>query len=216
MTVGPIFIRRFVVSPLQSNCYLVGCQETREGIIIDPGDSCPDLEKAVNEMGLAIRYLLATHGHFDHILGARPFKTLFGATFLMPEKDWSIAREADQQAFLFGWNAPPVPEPDGFLKEGDVLFFGHYRLEVWQTPGHSPGHLCFLLSLEPLHLFSGDLLFSGSVGRTDFPGGDPQAMKQSLKRILTLPESTIVHPGHGPETTIGQEKASNPFLAFEP
>ncbi len=212
---GQVLIYRFVVSPLRSNCYLVVCADTKEAVIVDPGDDSQELRKQIQKSAVTVRYLLATHGHLDHLLGASLWKKDTGAAFLMSEKDWAMAQEAHHHALLYGWKAASVPEPNGFIGDGDEIAFGRQKVSVWETPGHSPGHLCFVVGRSPVHLFSGDLIFAGSVGRTDFPGGDPAEMERSLKRVIgSLPDDCIIHPGHGPETTVGNERLSNSFLRF--
>jgi len=203
-----------VVSPFQTNCYIVADPKTREGIVIDPGDEPARIVAVVDFHKITVKFIVATHGHPDHVLGVQGVKEATGAPFWMPEEDWEFARNAHWQAQLYHWLAAPVPEPDGFLKEGQVLEVGQLRFTVLSVPGHTPGHIALSLTdaKGTLHLFSGDVLFAGSVGRTDLPGGNWEALQQSLKRLMALPDETIVYPGHGRITTIGEERRYNPFV----
>jgi len=203
-----------VVSPFQTNCYIVGCPETKEGIIIDPGDEPERILAVVNFHRLKIVAIVATHGHLDHVLAVKAVKEATGAPFLLPELDLPIARSAHIQARFYNWLAEPVPDPDGFLEEGQTLSVGNLSFQVLELPGHTPGHIALYWSDESgnRYLFSGDVLFAGSVGRTDLPGGNWEVLQNSLRRLMSLPDETIVYPGHGRKTTIGEERRYNPFV----
>jgi hydroxyacylglutathione hydrolase len=203
-----------VVSPFQTNCYIVGCPETKEGIIIDPGDEPERILAVVNFHQLKIVAIVATHGHLDHVLAVRAVKEATGAPFLLPELDLPIARSAHIQARFYNWLAEPVPEPDRFLQEGQTLTVGRISFQVLELPGHTPGHIALYRADEKGGgcLFSGDVLFAGSVGRTDLPGGNWETLQKSLRRLMSLPDETIVYPGHGRKTTIGEERRYNPFV----
>jgi hydroxyacylglutathione hydrolase len=203
-----------VVSPFQTNCYIVGCQETKEGIVIDPGDEPERILAVVNFHRLKIVAIVATHGHLDHVLAVKAVKEATGAPFLLPKLDLPIARSAHIQARFYNWLAEPVPDPDGFLEEGQTLSVGNLSFQVLELPGHTPGHIALYWADEKGEgcLFSGDVLFAGSVGRTDLPGGNWEVLQNSLRRLMSLPDETIVYPGHGRKTTIGEERRYNPFV----
>jgi hydroxyacylglutathione hydrolase len=203
-----------VVSPFQTNCYIVGCPETKEGIIIDPGDEPERILAVVNSHQLKIVAIVATHGHLDHVLAVKAVKEATGAPFLLPEPDLPIARSAHIQARFYNWLAEPVPEPDRFLQEGQTLTVGRISFQVLELPGHTPGHIALYRADEKGGgcLFSGDVLFAGSVGRTDLPGGNWEVLQNSMRRLMSLPDETIVYPGHGRKTTIGEERRYNPFV----
>lgn len=203
-------IDRVVVGPLQTNCYIVMCPETKEAVIIDPGDEASRIAAVVNYHKAQVKALLVTHGHFDHLMAVGELKERLNAPFWLPQLDWDIAKHASQQATFFGFVASPVPEPDESVEDGQEIPVGSLKIKVLATPGHTPGHVSFLIEE---HLFCGDVLFAGGIGRTDLPGGSHEQLMQTLReRILTLPASTTVHPGHGPDTIIGEEKLTNPFL----
>lgn len=204
-------IRVVISDPLfQSNCYIVSCPETAEGIVIDPGIRIGDIAGAVEDEGVQVTAVVNTHGHIDHVAGAAEARRRFNAPFILHEAERAILDNLDNSASNFG--LPPVeyPQVDRWLSDGDTVKFGRLSLRVIHTPGHTPGGICLL---GGGHLFSGDTIFLGSIGRHDFFGGNFETLINSIvTRILTLPEETIIHPGHGPETTVGREKALNPFL----
>ncbi len=203
-----------IVSPFQTNCYIVACPETKEGIIVDPGDEPERILAIVKFLQITVTAVVATHGHLDHVLAVKDVKEATGAPFLFPELDLPIAQGAHIQARLYNWFAEPVPEPDGFLMEGQTLSVGKISFQVLHLPGHTPGHIALYAEIGDgsKHLFSGDVLFAGSVGRTDLPGGSWEQLQISLKRLMSLPDETIVYPGHGRRTTIGEERRYNPFV----
>lgn len=210
----PLIIDTVVVSPFQTNCYIVGCPETKEGIIIDPGDEPERILAVVNFHQLKIVAIIATHGHLDHVLAVGSVKKATRASFLLPEPDLEIAKSAHIQARFYNWLADPIPDPDGFLKEGQILDFGRTSFQVLELPGHTPGHvaLYWTSGTGSGYLFSGDVLFAGTVGRTDLPGGSWEILQNSLKRLMSMPDETIIYPGHGRKTSIGEERRYNPFV----
>jgi hydroxyacylglutathione hydrolase len=203
----------FPVGPLACNCTILGDEETREAIVIDPGDDVSRIAKRLNDQGLKLKQILVTHGHIDHVGGALKLKRLTGAPIYLNENDLPQIEMMDVQAAWLGLSAAPeTAPPDEGLQDGQFVGLEHYPAQVLHTPGHTQGSVC--LHFAPLNLLiAGDTLFAGSVGRTDLPGGDSDQIIASLRtRLLTLPDETRVLPGHGPGTTIGQERTSNPFL----
>ncbi len=187
-------VRKIVVGPLQTNCYIIADEGSHEGVIIDPGDEAYRLERTLYELGIKPLYILITHGHFDHTGAAQELRYRLGIPIGMHPMDTKLVDF----------------EPDLFLKEGDPLRVGRYPIEILHCPGHSPGSIAFYL---PGAVFCGDVLFMGSVGRTDFPGGSHSRLISSIReKILPLGDQVRVYPGHGPSTTVGNERRSNPFL----
>jgi glyoxylase-like metal-dependent hydrolase (beta-lactamase superfamily II) len=202
----------FPVGPLACNCTILGDEETREAIVIDPGDDVSRIAKRLTEQGLKLKQILVTHGHIDHVGGALKLKRLTGAPIYLNENDLPQLEMMDTQAEWLGIPAPETAPPDEGLKDGQLVGLEHYPAQVLHTPGHTQGSIC--LHFAPVGLLiAGDTLFAGSIGRTDLPGGNFDQIIASLRsRLLTLPDETKVLPGHGPATTIGEERASNPFL----
>ncbi len=197
--------------PAQTNCYLAGCEQTRLAAVIDPGWEARSVLAKADELGLTIKLILLTHGHFDHIGAVTELRTATGAPVAMSpdEKDWLYANGG---ADLFGLKITPVADPDIELQAGQVLTVGALNFETRYAPGHTRGHVVFVEHAAHV-VFSGDVLFAGSIGRTDLPGGDYDTLIQSIRdQLLTLPDDFKVYAGHGPPTTIGQERQSNPFL----
>jgi hydroxyacylglutathione hydrolase len=199
------------VGLIEANCYVVGCEETKEGVIIDPGGDPERILAEVKRHGLAIKYALNTHGHFDHTDANAAIVKATGAPLAIHGADRPLL-EASGGAAWFGMQAIPSPPPDLELHDGDLLGVGTLTLKVLHTPGHSPGHVCFYEAHQGV-LFDGDVLFCRGVGRYDLPGGDWDQLLHSIERVLfALPDETIVYSGHGPATTIGEEKRLNPWL----
>ena len=200
----------FVVGAFQENCYLVADEAAGKAVLIDPGDDGDRLCDAVQRAGLTLEAIWLTHAHLAHIGGIAAIKRRVDVPVFLHPDDLTVYRYAPQAAAMYGLPFELGPLPDRTLSEGDVMTLGSLRFEVWHMPGHAPGHVIF-------HghgiCFGGDVLFAGSVGRTDLPLSDGEAFQRTLARIATLPPETVVCPGHGPETTIADEIAANPFLS---
>lgn len=197
--------------PLDVNCYIVGCPLTREAVIIDPGGHGKKIIDVLEELNLKAVSLIDTHGHFDHIGGnAYLMSHMESPRLYLHNDDLQYLRNAREHADYWGMKFEDSPEPTDLLQGGEEIIAGDLRLKIIHTPGHSPGGISIYM---PGHVFTGDALFEGSIGRTDLPGGDYDLLISSIReKLLVLPGDTIVHPGHGPETTIEEEKRSNPFL----
>lgn len=197
-------------------CYLVACEETKKAILIDPGGNEKELLALIDREGVTLDYIVNTHGHPDHVCANRPVKEATGAAIVMHEDDAAFFGRKEIEDYFSILGLPPSPPPDKLVRHGDVLEVGKLSFTVIHTPGHTPGGICLY---SPPHLFSGDTLFVGGVGRTDFPGGDLGIFMESIKkRLLSLPDETVVWPGHGyggARSTIGEEKRSNPYLNGE-
>jgi glyoxylase-like metal-dependent hydrolase (beta-lactamase superfamily II) len=205
-----IQIEPLVVGPLFSNCYIVADVESNQGVIIDPGDEANVILATIKELGIEIKYILATHGHFDHVGAVNPIKKELKIDFLAHKDDLFFIEDGENAARRWGITIAQPPNPDRFIDDGEEIRFGKYELKVIHTPGHSPGGVCFLYDKL---LFSGDTLFQGSIGRTDFRKGSLEDLKKSIKtRLYVLNDNTIVYTGHGPVTTLGEEKLYNPFV----
>ncbi len=202
----------FPVGPLACNCTLLGDEQTHEAIIIDPGDEVSRIYHRLTHHGLKLKQILVTHAHIDHVGGALKLKKLTGAPIFLNENDLPLLAMMEQQAAWLGAPTPETAPPDETLVDGAIVGLEHYPATVLHTPGHTYGSTC--LHFAPLKLLiAGDTLFAGSIGRTDLPGGDSNQIIDSITtRLLPLPDETNVLPGHGPVTTIGQERKSNPFL----
>jgi glyoxylase-like metal-dependent hydrolase (beta-lactamase superfamily II) len=204
------------LEPFFKNGFVIGCSETRDGIVIDPGDEIEELIEAASSHQLAIRYILLTHAHLDHITGVARAKQAFGAPVALHRDDLFLYEAAPEQGRMFGFTVERQPTPDLFYEPQQVIPFGRLEARVHHTPGHCPGGVC--LQIGPAgtpgtKLFVGDTLFAGSIGRTDLPGGDLATLMKSIREVLfRFPDRAEVYSGHGPVTTIGQEKRTNPFV----
>lgn len=203
-------VHAFTVGPVQSNSYLLADEATREAALFDPGMESEPVAEVLARERLTLTAIINTHGHFDHVFGNAYFKAKTGAPLLMHRADLDLVKRLEEQSLYFGFRATPSPPPDRFLEEGDEVRVGGIRLRVLHTPGHSPGGICLVTDGTA---FVGDTLFAGSIGRTDLPGGSAETLLTSIReKLLTLPDDTVIYPGHGPATTIGHERRHNPFL----
>lgn len=202
----------FPVGLLQCNCSIFGDEQTREAIVVDPGDEIEKITEALDRHQLKVKAIVITHAHIDHVAGAHKLRALTGAPVYLNERDRELLNALDLQASWLGVETPPRTEIDAAASEGTVLHLGSAEFQVIETPGHTQGSLCLWIPQEN-KLIAGDTLFRDSIGRTDLPGGDARQILSSIKtRLLDLPEQAVVIPGHGPNTTIGREKERNPFL----
>jgi glyoxylase-like metal-dependent hydrolase (beta-lactamase superfamily II) len=206
-----MIVESLLVSPFGTNCFLAVCEETNRCAVIDPGEGAGRILERIAERGWTLDVILLTHGHADHVAAAGELKASAGVALLCHRADEFLLGSAAEQAAMFGWFVKAqVPSPDRFLEDGDTVQVGNLSFAVLHTPGHSPGGLCFVGGGVA---FVGDLIFAGSVGRTDLPGGSTEQLLQSVReKIFTLPGETVLYTGHGPETTVEEEKNSNPFF----
>ncbi|MBI5017673.1 MAG: MBL fold metallo-hydrolase [Deltaproteobacteria bacterium] len=205
-----MIVETLVVGMIQANCYLLGDEEAGEAVVIDPGGDTPVILRALQARKLKAVAIVATHGHFDHVEGLGGVKRATGAPILAHRADLPLIQGLTGQGLLFGIKVEAAPAPDRFLADGETIPFGSKALTVLHTPGHSPGSVSLLVDKS---VFVGDLLFAGSIGRTDLSGGDYDTLIASVRsKIFTLPDDTTVYPGHGPATTVGREKRTNPFF----
>jgi hydroxyacylglutathione hydrolase len=207
-----MILETFPVGPLRCNCTILGDEVTHEAIVVDPGDNIPEIISRLQKHGLTLRQIVVTHAHIDHVGGAAQLRKSTGAPVLMNQQDLELLGMMEMQAGWLGVPTPQVAPPDASAEDGLAIGLATLPAQVLHTPGHTPGSICLLFPDHHL-LLAGDTLFAGSIGRTDLPGGDGERILRSLReRLLVLPDSTRVLPGHGPETTIGEERQSNPFL----
>jgi hydroxyacylglutathione hydrolase len=205
----------FPVGPLGCNCTIVACPETHQGLVVDPGGEAPHILAELAKRGITAVALVHTHAHFDHILGTREVAQKTGAEILLHQDDRWLYDNVEVQTSLFGLSAGPVTAPTRELRGGEVIPFGRHEARALHTPGHTPGSLCFYVEPpgeRPL-LFAGDTLFARSIGRTDLWGGSMDAIVKSIRgELFSLPDATLVIPGHGPDTTIEAEREENPYV----
>jgi hydroxyacylglutathione hydrolase len=207
-----MILETFPVGPLHCNCTILGDEVTHEAVVVDPGDNIPEILSRLKKHGLTLRQIVVTHAHIDHVGGAALLRKSTGAPVVMNQQDLGLLGMMEMQAGWLGVPTPQVAPPDASAEDGLTIGLATLSAQVLHTPGHTPGSICLLFPDHHL-LLAGDTLFAGSIGRTDLPGGDGQQILRSLReRLLVLPDSTRVLPGHGPETTIGEERQSNPFL----
>jgi hydroxyacylglutathione hydrolase len=200
------------VGPLQCNCSVIGDDVSREAIVIDPGDDVADVLAIVQKHNLKVQQIIITHAHIDHVGGAKKLKAATGAAILLNQNDYALLKMLDVQAAWVGMASPGKVEIDQSVGQADKIRVGSLSADVLHTPGHTQGSVCLFFPLEK-KLIAGDTLFAGSIGRTDLPGGSFEKIIRSLhEKVLALPDDTIVVPGHGELTTIGEERESNPFL----
>ena len=201
------------VGPLQCNCSIIGDEATREAMVIDPGDDIEDVLALVRKHKLQVKQIVITHAHIDHVGGAMKLRAATGAPILLNQNDYALLKMLDVQAAWIGVPTPGKVEIDRSISTGETVAAGSHTAQILHTPGHTEGSICLYFELEK-KLIAGDTLFAGSIGRTDLPGGSTQKIMRSLRdTVLALPDETVVIPGHGDLTTIGEERESNPFLA---
>jgi glyoxylase-like metal-dependent hydrolase (beta-lactamase superfamily II) len=211
-----VILEQAAVAPFHKNGFVLGCEETTEAVLIDPGDEVDDLLEAASRRQLRIQAILLTHAHLDHVTGVARAKAALGVPVWLHQADNFLYEAVVQQGAMFGLKVEPQPPIDHFYEGEGPLRFGRYQVRVLHTPGHCPGGVCLAVSRDgdanPT-LFVGDTLFAGSIGRTDLPGGDLDTLLRSIRQVLfAFPDDTVVWSGHGPETTIGRERRTNPFL----
>lgn len=207
-----MILESLTVGPFQENCYIVGDENSGEGILVDPGDEATRIALAVEQTHLDIGRIILTHTHIDHVGAVATLVDEYACPVFLHAEAEPMLQQVPTQAMMMGVRFGKVPKVDGFIEDEEILEVGSLRLRTVYTPGHAPGHLSFYEESERIVL-SGDALFAGSVGRVDLPGGSMEVLMRSIEeRLMTLPDETLVYPGHGPATTIGDERATNPFL----
>jgi glyoxylase-like metal-dependent hydrolase (beta-lactamase superfamily II) len=204
--------KALTVGLLEVNCYILGDEETKEAVVIDPGGDEAEILDVLSRNKLQLKLIIDTHGHFDHVDANQPLKDATGAKIAIHVADAQMLDKPSSEAMFFTGNRLRLSQPDILLNENDILTFGKYRLKVLHTPGHTPGGISLILEDHP-YVYVGDLLFAGSIGRTDFPGGNYDALINAVRtKIFPLGDNYTVYPGHGPVTTVAQEKKYNPFF----
>ena len=205
-----MIIKTLPVGPIMANCFIVGCKETLEAAVIDPGDEAEKILTSLSESNLTVKFIINTHGHFDHVSANKGIHLATKAPILIHAQDAPMLQQISASAANWGLSAENSPSPDRTIDDGDTIAFGKITFKVLHTPGHTPGGISLFADG---HVFVGDTLFAGSIGRTDFPGGDFATLKSSIQdKLFTLADDVRVYTGHGPETTIGHEKRTNPFV----
>ena len=214
-----MILETFAVGPFYKNAVLLGCEATREAVVVDPGDEVDELLEAVSARQLAVRYILLTHAHIDHVTGVGRAKAALGVPIVLHRDDLFLYERAPEIGRMYGMHVAPLPPVDEYYEPGGRWTFGRYEARPHHTPGHCPGGVCLEIvgpDVTPPLIVVGDTLFAGSIGRTDLPGGDLSTLMRSIRDVL-LPfgDEARVLSGHGPETTIGRERRTNPFLQPE-
>lgn len=207
-----MFLKKLVVGALETNCYLIGCKKTKKAAVIDPGgeEEVDLILKLLQENNFDLKYIINTHGHIDHIAGNRRLKDKTMASLLIHKLDADMLVDINKNFSIFMGKEICSPPADIFLEEGDEIILGSLKLTVFHTPGHTPGGISLILDNV---IFTGDTLFAGGIGRTDLPGGSYQDLQRSIKeKLLILGNTKIIYPGHGPDSTIGEERRTNPYL----
>ncbi|BCB97244.1 MBL fold hydrolase [Dissulfurispira thermophila] len=204
-----MLIKSIVVGPLEVNCFIVADDISKKAIVVDPGDEPDRIIDIIKSKDFIVKYIICTHGHFDHVGAVSDLKKETDAKVIIHKDELVIYSAAKDMAAFWGYDLEPLPDPDVLVKDGEDITVEDMSFKVFHTPGHSPGSIC--LYSEGI-VVTGDTIFAGSVGRTDFYGGDINKLRESFKRLMSLPENTRVLPGHGPETTIGREKRENMFI----
>jgi hydroxyacylglutathione hydrolase len=206
-----VILKMLVVGPIQANCYILGSEQTKEASVIDPGGDVDKILLALAKDHLRCVHIVNTHGHFDHAAGNGRLKEVTGAELLIHRADASMITNQGKSGGMWGIPVDDSPPPDRYVEEGDLIGFGGISLKVLHTPGHSMGGISLVTDEM---VFVGDTLFAGSIGRTDFPGGDYEGLLRGVEtKIFTLGDDVVIYPGHGPKTTVGREKRTNPFFA---
>lgn len=215
-----MIIRQMALGPIQANCFIVGCEETRKAVVIDPGDDTDRILTTLAKDRLTVVHIINTHGHFDHVGANKHLKEVTGADIMIHGEDAPMLSHLSDMARSWGMSAENSPSADRLVKDGDTIEFGTHTMTVLHTPGHSLGGICLYCEYEQgkdlqKAVFVGDTLFSGSIGRTDFPGGDYETLINSIRtKLFTLDDDVKVYPGHMNNTTIGVEKRTNPFCGL--
>jgi hydroxyacylglutathione hydrolase len=210
-----MIIRSMPLGPLQANCFIVGCEETRQAAAIDPGGDAERIISALKRDDLKLSVIINTHGHFDHVGANMALKQATGAQLMIHKLDAPMLAQASQAAAAWGLRTEGSPDPDRLPEDGETIDCGGFQFKVIHTPGHSPGGCCFYIKAENA-LFVGDTLFAGSIGRTDLPGGNYDTLIRSIQtKLFVLPDITKVYNGHMEPTTIGEEKRHNPFCRMQ-
>lgn len=205
-----VILKQFVLGSLEDNNYLLIDEASKEAVLVDCTAESDDIDKTLQEYGAALKYILLTHGHFDHVLGVNDFRNKYNCKVLIHENDKILLDSVEEFVKKFGMPPTEIQKVDGYVKENDIIKFGENEIKVIHTPGHSQGGVCYLIGDD---IFTGDTLFFESVGRTDLPGGNFNQLKSNIQeKLFTLDENIKVHPGHGPSSTIGHEKTNNQFL----
>jgi glyoxylase-like metal-dependent hydrolase (beta-lactamase superfamily II) len=214
-----MIIESRAVPPFMKNGFVVACEETREAVLIDPGDEVEDLLAIIQARHLAVVHILLTHAHVDHVSGVARAKRALGAPVHLHRADLFLYEHAVESGAIFGLRVEPPPPVDMYYAAGEAIGFGRLEARPHHTPGHCPGGVCLQIGAPNEagnDLFVGDTLFAGSIGRTDLPGGDYETLIASIRQVLfRFGDAAVVHPGHGPDTTIGRERKTNPFLMVE-